>query len=181
MGHSFLVERDGVSGKITRIFEFETSGVVQRDHDHHGAVKKRFMYDKERNAILEHSGEKDQRVKRVLTFQDEIATLSEGGKFGKITRTYQVDPEGTRIKEREGGKFGPIKRTFVFDPRGVLEKEGEEYRDSRLFIFDKEGASVTERDGGWFGKTKRILFGEGLSTDSFKDPQGFLQLLFYID
>lgn len=118
---------------------------------------------------------------RTLSFQDDHATLSEGGKYGKISRTYQIFPDHSRIKERAGGKYGIVKRTFLFDSRGILEKEGEEFQDSRMFIFEPVGSSITEREGGWFGKTKRVFIGERMSPDTFRDPLGFLQFIFLID
>lgn len=174
-----LVERDASSGKIQRVFDFGREGIMERARDLHGPVLRRFVYERERNAIEEFNGENDERVSRTLTFHDDHATISEGGKYGRITHTFLISPDHVRVQDREGGKFGPVRRTFIFDERGILEKEGEEFRDIRMFIFEKIG-SITERQGGWFGKTRRIFFGEGMGTDSFRDPQGFLQLLFLI-
>jgi hypothetical protein len=147
----------------------------------HGRILRRFVYDREANSILEYADETGERVARTLAFEEHQATLSVGGKYGKITRTYQILPDRSRIKEREGGKYGIVRRTFLFDSRGILEKEGEEFRDTRMFVFEPIGSSITEREGGWFGKTRRIFIGEGMSPDTFRDPFGFLQLLFLID
>jgi hypothetical protein len=179
--HSHLVEREGPTGKITRVFSFDREGVLEREHDMHGRILRRFVYDREANSILEYIGEKGEQFTRSLAFEENHATLSVGGKYGKISRTYQILPDHTRIKEREGGKYGIVKRTFLFDSKGILEKEGEEFRDLRMFIFEPVGNSITERMGGWFGKTHRVFIGERMSPDTFRDPLGFLQLLFLID
>jgi hypothetical protein len=179
--HSHLVEREGPTGKINRVFLFDRDGVLEREHDIHGRILRRFVYDRDTNSILEYTGEKDEQLTRTLSFEESHATLSVGGKYGKISRTFQIHPDHSRIKEREGGKYGIVKRTFLFDSRGILEKEGEEFRDIRMFIFEPIGNSITERAGGWFGKTNRVFIGERMSPDTFRDPLGFLQLLFLID
>jgi hypothetical protein len=179
MVHSYLVERDGPTGKIQRVFLFDIDGIQERAQDIHGRLTRRFVFDHEHHAILEYTGEKDERVKRTLSYQPDSATISEGGKYGKITRTFQFKPELSTIVEREGTKFGPVRRTYLFDARGILEKEGEEYRDRRMFIFDAIG-SITEREGGWYGTNKRIFIGEQLNPETFRDFTGFLQLLFLI-
>ncbi|MDD1677574.1 MAG: hypothetical protein LUO93_00115 [Methanomicrobiales archaeon] len=139
------------------------------------------MYDRDTNSILEYPGEKEEQFNRKLAFEENLATLSTGGKYGKIARTYQIVPDRSRVKEREGGKYGIVKRTFLFDSKGILEKEGEEFRDTRMFVFEPIGNTITEREGGWFGKTKRVFIGERMSSDTFRDPLGFLQLLFLIE
>jgi hypothetical protein len=181
MMQSYLVEREGPSGKILRVFAFDQEGILEREHDVHGRILRRFVYDRETNSILEYMGEAGDQQTRRLAFEENHATLSIGGKYGKISRTYQILPDHTRIKEREGGKYGIVRRTFLFDSRGILEKEGEEFRDTRMFIFEPIGNSITEREGGWFGKTRRIFIGEQMSPNTFRDPLGFLQLLFLID
>ncbi len=179
--HSHLIEREGPTGKVIRVFAFDRDGVLEREHDIHGKILRRFVYDRDANSIREYIGEKEDDFSRTLVFEENHATLSVGGKYGKISRTYQIMPDRTRIKEREGGKYGIVRRTFLFDSRGILEKEGEEFRDTRMFIFEPIGNSITEREGGWFGKTKRVFIGERMSPDTFHDPLGFLQLLFLID
>ncbi len=179
MAHSSLVERDAPSGKIQRVFLFDTDGIEERERDMHGRLTRRFVFDREQHAIHEFTGEKDERVKRTLSYQSDSASISEGGKYGKITRTFLYKPEINTIVEREGTKYGPVRRTYLFEPRGILEKEGEEYRDRRMFIFDPIGA-ITERQGGWFGKDDRIFIGDRMNPDTFRDFNGFLQLLFLI-
>jgi hypothetical protein len=163
------------------VFAFDRDGILEREHDIHGRILRRFVYDRETNSILEYGGENDEKIARILSFEEDHATLSVGGKYGKIMRTYQIFPDHSRMKEREGGKYGIVKKTFLFDSKGILEKEGEEFRDIRMFIFESIGNSITEREGGWFGKTKRVFIGERMSSDTFRDPLGFLQLLFLID
>ena len=181
MAHRALVERNGVSGKVIRVFIFDIDGVTEREGDYYGKIKKRFVYQKDKNAIFEYHGERDERVKRILTFHEGHVTLGEGGKYGKIKATYLIDPSKTKITERIGGKYGHVIRTFIIDSQGILEKEGEEYRDRRMFIFEKDGATIKVREGGWFGKITQLFLGEGVSPTTFRDPEGFLQFLFYID
>ncbi len=178
MPFHYLVEREGGTGKVIRTFVYGPSGVTEREPDAHGKIRRRFVFSKDSHEIFEYMGEKDERVRRSLRYGEGHATLSDGGRAGKVIRTYQFHPDGTEIRERDGTRFGRVVRTFVFDPRGVLEKEGEEFRETRMFVFETGRSLITEKIGGWYGTPGRIYECENVDPAIFSKPEAFLQFLF---
>ncbi|MDH7594141.1 MAG: hypothetical protein QHG99_07315 [Methanomicrobiales archaeon] len=176
-----IVERDGQTGRIQRTFVYDTDGIHARIPDSHGKVQKKFIYSHDSHEISELTGEKDDRIRRVLSFSEGTAILSEGGGYRKIRRLYQISEDGTEIKEREGSRFGPVVRTFIFGPKGVLEKEGEEYSEKRMFVFEQGSPFIREKSGGWYGTVSRVFECERIDPWIFMKPEAFLQFIFVVD